>query len=87
MAPARDGGHGVLVCGTCGAPLNVQKPRKVKPAKRKQAVSHLLPVGVQRKAKIETSSKKAGKYKKRKRKSIWSKMLEEAFDVVEDIFD
>nr|WP_254439964.1 hypothetical protein [Ruegeria atlantica] len=65
-----------LSCSSCGAPLHDLKmlpKRKAAPSKTvRSAVSHTPP----RKAK-----------RKKKKKSMFSRVFDEALDVIEDIFD
>jgi len=73
-----------LTCSTCGAPLHDMKRLRSKKAgagaewraQGASAVSHLKP-----------PKKPKSKAKKKPRKSLWRSVLEEAVDVVEDIFD
>lgn len=75
-----------LTCGNCGAPLRNLKmlPKKEKPRK---AVSHRPPAhGFAALPQAEIVKKR--KPKKVKRRKSWLKSFaEEAFDLVEDIFD
>ena len=96
----------MLVCGTCGAPLSVQKARPLSPGKgaalprpsaknagpgkakgkskkRKSSYkeSHAGPNG------FETKSKPGKTKPRKKRKSLFRKLVSEAVDLVEDIFD
>jgi hypothetical protein len=72
-----------LACGTCGAPLHEMKALKSKKDgkkdKRQYAVSHAPHMDL-------AKPKKARKSKK-KRKSLASRFFDEAWDVLEDIFD
>lgn len=74
-----------LVCSTCGAPLKAQKQRPLAPhkgAKQPQTTGlHHLPASF---GKLEKPLKRK---KQKKKKPSWRKMLGEAFDVIEDIFD
>jgi hypothetical protein len=78
------GAGATLSCETCGAPLKVQKAR---PAVRERTVkpertgAAAVPVRV----KPEKPHKKPKK--KKRRKSLFRKVLSEAVDVIEDIFD
>jgi len=74
------GGH-ELACGRCGAPLHEMKG---------------LPVSKKADRKVKRSRPAPGRHrdhddrprrKKKRRKPVWSRALEEAFDFVEDIFD
>ena len=74
-------GRHELSCSGCGAPLHEMKmlrqeaPAARKPAKRVSALPRDLPVQTK------------GKKKKKKRKSMFSRLLDEAWDAVEDIID
>ncbi|UWR23583.1 hypothetical protein [Sulfitobacter sp. S190] len=73
-----------LSCDTCGAPLQQMKAVPVARAAPKPAVSH------QPAPKLRTLPKaaKPKKVKKQKRRKSWlSRAAEEAFDLIEDIFD
>jgi hypothetical protein len=67
------GGH-ELACGACGAPLHNFKA---------------MPMATPKPVKTEPGQGVQGKKVRpvKKRKSIWQKAIEEAWDVVEDIFD
>ena len=79
---ARDGHE--LACGACGAPIHEMKwlkpPEKRSKAKRspQQAAPHGFGLPER-----ELKSRR----KKKKRTPLWKKAMEEAFDVIEDIFD
>lgn len=79
---ARDGHE--LACGACGAPLHEMKWLKP-PEKRRESVKRsperVAPHG------IAPAPRPVKAKKKKRRKSLWKKALEEAFDVIEDIFD
>ncbi|MEM7724140.1 MAG: hypothetical protein AAF376_17465 [Pseudomonadota bacterium] len=89
---ARDGHE--LACGSCGAPLHEMKwlrpPKDGKPKKRSKP--HKAPHGHDipredwrgRPAWHEDDYKRR---RKKRRKPMWKKALEEAFDVIEDILD
>ncbi len=77
---ARDGHE--LACGSCGAPLHemkwLKKPEAAKPSKAKRD-RYAMPAPVFANAK---------RRKKRKRgKSLLYKVIEEAWDIIEDVFD
>jgi len=77
-------GHHTLTCGACGAPLSSLKALPVDPAPRNPAVSHQAGAQIRKLPKAAPPKpKKRGK----KRKSLFRKFAEEAFDLVEDIFD
>jgi hypothetical protein len=84
-----------LVCSSCGAPLHDMKalrtgsvdavahsrPRKGKKGKTRHEGYHGAPDGwFERKAQVERKRKKS-------RKGFGAKLFEEAFDLIEDIFD
>lgn len=74
-----------LACETCGAPLKDQKARPVprsKPVKPERIGAAAVPVKVKPEKPLKQSKKK-----KKRKKSLFSKVLSEAFDVIEDIFD
>lgn len=80
---ARDGHE--LACGRCGAPLHEMKALKRDKAKpRKPAAERPAPY---RDWDGDDHYRPRKKRKKKRRKPLWSKALEEAFDFVEDIFD
>lgn len=83
---ARDGHE--LACGACGAPLHEMKWLKPPEARRETAkrsperpAPHGFAGGDRRRARPVKAKKK------KRRKPMWKKALEEAFDVIEDIFD
>ena len=84
-----------LVCSACGAPLHEMKALRagheavphhdlVAPS-TVRGTSWAAAAGALGAAALERKGRK--KPKKRKRKSLGKKLLEEAFDLVEDIFD
>lgn len=84
---ARDGHE--LACGACGAPLHEMKWLKPPEERRRESVKrsperpapHGFAAGYGRPERpVKTKRKK-------QRKPIWKKALEEAFDAIEDIFD
>ncbi|WP_341861956.1 hypothetical protein [Gymnodinialimonas sp. 57CJ19] len=84
---AREGHE--LACGACGAPLHEMKWLKPPEARRegvKRSPETIAPHGHRPKDRAVERPKK-GRKKKKRRSSIWKKALEEAFDVIEDIFD
>lgn len=81
MLRATAGQH-TLTCGACGAPLSQLKMLPVAAPARAPAISH------QPRAAKPAYVKPAKQSKKRKkRKGFLRKFAEEAFDLVEDIFD
>lgn len=81
---ARDGHE--LACGSCGAPLHELKWLKAPEPKAKSVQERK-----ERKVKPARPAEWPASYKPRKkrkrRKSLTSKLFEEVWDVVEDIFD
>ncbi len=70
-----------LACGTCGAPLKAQKPRpqaKPRAVHPERSGAAAVPLKVRKEPK---------KTKKKRKKSLFKKVMSEAFDVIEDIFD
>ncbi|WP_298857612.1 hypothetical protein [uncultured Sulfitobacter sp.] len=84
MLRARAGQH-TLTCGACGAPLRNLKMLPVAAPVSKPAITHQPRVVKQAKPAYVKSPKPAKKSKKRK--GFLRKLAEEAFDLVEDIFD
>ena len=81
MLRAKLGQH-TLSCGACGAPLRNLKMLPVTVPAPKPAISHQPRPAKPAYAKPSKPSKK-----RKKRKSLFRKFAEEAFDLVEDIFD
>lgn len=80
---ARDGHE--LACGRCGAPLHEMKAVKQAVGKpRKRKVEQPAPY---RDWEAEARARRKPSKKKKRRKPLWSRALEEAVDFVEDIFD
>lgn len=72
-----------LACGRCGAPLHEMKALKLEPGRPSRRASAVAdPVQDWRREEAYRPRKK-----KKRRKPLWSRALEEAFDVIEDIFD
>ena len=71
-----------LACSSCGAPLH---DLKMLPKARK-GDRELVPPSAYREAQANAQKKRKGKRRK-VRKGWMSELLEEAFDVIEDIFD
>lgn len=78
-----DAGHHTLTCGACGAPLRQLKSLPVTQAPVPPAITHQSVAPVLRKLPKAAKPVKRAK----KRKSLFRKFAEEAFDIVEDIFD
>ncbi len=81
-----DAGHHTLSCANCGAPLNRMKAVPLAAAAPKPAVTHQPRAPKLRKLPEAPPPVKRSKPPKR-RKSLFRKLAEEAFDLVEDIFD
>lgn len=81
-----------LSCSACGAPLHnlkmLRKPKQDK-AVSHQPVHHKAKKNKSRDVQSDRDSYKARKTpkKSKKRKSLMSRFLDEAWDAVEDIFD
>lgn len=75
------GAGATLSCETCGAPLKEQKPR---PLAKPKTVRPDRSGGAAGPVKAKKSARKA---KKKRRKPLFRKVLSEAFDLIEDIFD
>lgn len=78
---ARDGHE--LACGRCGAPLHEMKALRVRKDPDRK-VKHGPAPSRRRSGKDRYDDRR---HKKKRRKPIWSRALDEAFDLVEDIFD
>ena len=78
-----------LACSACGAPLHDLKLLKVEKPPKEERVripTYEPQYGISHRPAPKKSKPKKKKYKPR-RKGLFRKVLEEAFDVVEDIFD
>lgn len=88
---ARDGHE--LACGACGAPLHEMK--WLKPQKGDKKVKRSKPRPAPHGHGVPKDDWRGGREayrddprrRKKRRKPMWKKALEEAFDVIEDIFD
>lgn len=78
-----DAGHHTLNCGACGAPLQRLKLMSVAVEPARPAVTHQPAAPKLRQLPKAVQPSKPSK----KRKSLFRKFAEEAFDLVEDIFD
>lgn len=89
LKPTAREGH-ELACGACGAPLHEMKWLKP-PEQRREAVKRsperAAPHGFAGGGRPGRPQKPERPRKKKRRKSLWKKAMEEAFDVIEDIFD
>ncbi len=70
-----------LACSSCGAPLH---DLKMLPRDRKGDAELVRPSPVRNRAQVEKPQKRK---KPKRRKGLFKKVFEEAFDVLEDIFD
>lgn len=90
-----DQGRHELVCQSCGAPLHELKAMPVKAGARKDRRSGGAPHAPSRPPHRWSDHERARKpkhektatRKRRTRKSLTKKIFEEAFDLIEDIFD
>lgn len=80
-----DAAHHTLSCAACGAPLRSFKMMPTAAAEPRPAVTH-QPAVQKMRPQPKQEYKKHSKPGK-KRKSLFRKFAEEAFDLVEDIFD
>lgn len=72
-----------LACSSCGAPLHDLKMLPLARTGARELVDRPTHMGFSGPAKNRPIKKK----KRKRRKSLFSKIVEEAFDFVEDIFD
>lgn len=73
----------VLACGACGAPL-----RNLKMIPRNRATSRQTAGTVDHRMQAPLPPQKQDRVKKgRRRKTMFRRVMEEAFDVIEDIID
>ncbi|WP_420916550.1 hypothetical protein [Pseudophaeobacter leonis] len=90
----------VLTCGTCGAPLAAQKARPLQPGKGACLVTPAGDAAAKAKPRVKKTKSaagfgarqkpvkvKSGKKSRKKGKSLFHKLVSEAVDLVEDIFD
>lgn len=77
-------GHHTLTCGACGAPLTSLKAIPLVTPTSKPSVSHQP---AQKLRKLPKASGPKAFKKSKKSKGFFRKLAEEAFDLVEDIFD
>ena len=82
---ARDGHE--LACGACGAPLHEMKWLKAPEPGRKVKRSPPRPAPHGNMADVRAGREVPQRRRRKKRKSLLKKVFEEAFDVIEDIFD
>ena len=77
------GGH-ELACGACGAPLHEMKwlkPPEARAPTVKRSAERPAPHGYGLPARPLTARRK------KKRRSVWKDVFEEAFELIEEIFD
>lgn len=77
-------GHHTLTCGACGAPLSSLKAIPTAPVPKQPAVTH-QGGGTLRKLPMAVAAKP--RKSRKKRKGLFRKLAEEAFDFAEDAFD
>jgi hypothetical protein len=83
-----DVGHHTLTCAACGAPLSKLKSMPISATMPQPAVTHQPAVLKMRKFPKSHDVRRSKPSKRTKRrKSLLRKFAEEAFDLVEDIFD
>lgn len=80
-----DAGHHTLTCSACGAPLRSLKMMPSAAPAARPAVTHQPTPAKLRPMPVEVYRKPSKPRKKRK--SLLRRFAEEAFDLVEDIFD
>ncbi len=85
LQPLARGGH-ELACGSCGAPLHEMKWLK-SPEPEQQPKRTVAPAVPGSRARWTPDDRYRRMKKPKKRKGLWKRALEEAFDVIEDIFD
>jgi hypothetical protein len=77
-----------LACSSCGAPLHDLKMlRKDRDGPRELVPPSRVRSGAPSKPKRSKKSHRPKPAKRKRRKGLMSKIFEEAFDVIEDIFD
>jgi hypothetical protein len=80
LRPTARGGH-ELACGACGAPLHIMKAMPI--ASNSEARPKSSNPKVSPGFSPSTQKRKPAK----KRKPLWRRAIEEAWDIAEDIFD
>lgn len=80
LVMAEDGRH-ELACSNCGAPLH---DLKMLPRSKKGDRELVKPSGLRQKG---AKPPKPVKKKAKRKKSRWGDLFEDAFDIIEDIFD
>lgn len=77
-----------LACASCGAPLHDMKMlRKDRAGPRDLVQPSRVRTEPEPKRKKPKKHKTPKSYRRKRRKGLMSKIFEEAFDVIEDIFD
>jgi hypothetical protein len=79
-------GHHTLTCSACGAPLGRLKTIPVPPPLPRHAISHQPQAAKPRRMAAAPAPLKSYR-PRRRRKGMLRWLAEEAFDLVEDIFD
>ncbi|MEM8582324.1 MAG: hypothetical protein AAGF50_14100, partial [Pseudomonadota bacterium] len=82
LVPTAREGH-ELACASCGAPIHELKWLKSPSPKAKKSKASPSNGGYRQ----NKHDRRSYTRRKKKRKPTWKKALEEAFDLVEDIFD
>jgi hypothetical protein len=81
-------GQHTLTCSACGAPLSALKAMPVAATAAQPAVTHQpRPVRAKALPKTPSAERPIPVKRRKKRKSMLRWIAEEAFDLVEDIFD
>ncbi|MEO9574634.1 MAG: hypothetical protein ABJ263_03780 [Tateyamaria sp.] len=83
LVMARDGRH-ELACSNCGAPLH---DLKMLPRDTRGDRELVKPSALRQKGSKKTKLPKPAKKKAKRKKSRWGDLFEDAFDIIEDIFD
>ncbi len=78
------GGRHELACSTCGAPLH---DLKMLPRDRSGDREAVRPSRVRQKGPHRVKTPKPVRKSRKRKKSRWSDLFEDAFDIIEDIFD
>ena len=73
-----------LACSKCGAPLH---DLKMMPRDRSGDKELVRPTAVRSKTQKKPKAPKPSKNKPKRRKKRWGEFFEDAFDIIEDIFD
>lgn len=76
-----------LACSACGAPLHHLKMLRSDKAGDRELRPRPTPVAKAAKSRVAKPVKPKKSKSRKRRKGLMSKLFEEAFDVIEDIFD